>query len=100
MGQRLTSRSLPDTHLNELLAPERSLFHSQQTSSLSSKHIHPNIVPWTGGAPNSAETGLGEINDQWRSPRTGLLASVVESSVCRITFLLARDSGAIPWELL
>jgi hypothetical protein len=30
--------------------------------SLSSKHIDPNVVSWTGRAPDSAETGLEEIS--------------------------------------
>jgi hypothetical protein len=45
-------------------APQRTSAagdHSKKTS-LSSKHIAHNVVSWTGGAPDSTETGLGEIN--------------------------------------
>ena len=57
---------------------------------------------WQGGwmPENISGVPAGRSVFHLTSPFIGLLASVVEISVCRITFLLARDSGAIPWELL
>jgi hypothetical protein len=85
MGHRLTYPRIPlDTQLNELLLPERSLFHSHISVRRPRRGTStPNVASWTGGAPSSAEQASRKRHDAFLGETHRRRASGLERVVYR-----------------